>query len=631
MQRDCRYPRWIVVALAVTLGALFTAPGAGAARPSMERVIVLLDAGSNSRAVADELVGAAGGKVLHLYGVAVQGFAAEVPATAVRGLSHHASVRAVTPDQRVSIAVQQLPTGIDRIEGDRNPTVGTNVDADIAIIDTGVDPTHPDLNVVDVVDCTPSLGLFGCTAGNSGTIHWHGTHVAGIAAAKDDGVGVVGAAPGARIHSVRVLDVNGSGYLSQIIAGIDYVTSKANVIDVANMSLGGYFSDPTLDEAIANSVGAGVVYAAAAGNDTRDASAFSPANHPQVVAVSAIADSDGQPGGAGGSPSCRADQDDTFADFSNFGSIVDVAAPGVCILSDNLGGGLTVASGTSMATPHVAGVFARYVAYTGSNPTSASDVEAVKSAVLASAIPQASTCGFTGDPDTSAEPLVFANAVALGGDGSCGGVAPPGDGAPTIAWEQPTNGAKVAGNVNLVVNAHDAEDAAAALAVDFRVQGGTWQPMVYDAPSDRFRASWDSMALSDGNVTLESRVTDSAAHVRSQAISVTVDNVPDPVLTTMTLGRVRSWLDGKRNDQLVATVEVLASGVPVVGAVVSGHFEVNFVNRLASATTASNGVATLSGGRVRWWDFVTYFCVDGVTATGKTLTTPLPYCVLVQP
>lgn len=699
----------LAMACAVPLAPTAAAAPGGT---STTRVIVRfgdLPAGTDIEALSRSLVAPSHGRVTAIYEYAVQGFAVELPAAAVAALARNPFVAAVTPDRIVTLDATdpEVPTGIDRIEGDRNVAAAA-VDADIAVIDTGV-VAHPDLNIVSAVDCTPWSGLLGCVNGNQGTVHWHATHVAGIAAARDDGVGVEGAAPGARIWSVRVLDAQGSGSLSQIIAGIDWVTARANVIDVANMSLGGAFSDSTFDQAISNSVAAGIVYVVAAGNDGQDAGGFSPAKHPAVLTVSAIADSDGAPGGTGGSPSCRADQDDTLADFSNFGSVVDVAAPGVCILSTMPGGGYGLASGTSMASPHAAGVVARYLAATGLDPASAADVANVRSAIIASSLPQAGPCGFTGDRDVYAEPLVFLNATALGGDGSCG-TSGPANHAPTIQWGTPADGATVSGSVAVTATITDVEDPAANLAVDVRVNGGPWQPMTSGAP-DQFSAVWDTTTASDGPATLEISATDSVGATSTATRGVTVDNlanVPPTAAfvadcsgltcsfdgssstdadgtitlyswsfgdgttgsgqvathsytaggtwaaqltvtdnegaqgsvthtitvtqpTTMVISSAYAELAGRRNTDLVATVKITSATGPVAGATVTGWFEVNGLKVTTSGTTGIDGVANLQGGKVRRSDFVTWFCVSDAKKTGMSLTTPLPYCVLVNP
>ncbi|MCH8338373.1 MAG: S8 family serine peptidase [Chloroflexi bacterium] len=284
------------------------------------------------------------------------------------------------PDQEVQLFDQTVPTGIQRIFADENPGITIDgvddlrIDVDVAVIDTGIDSDHPDLNVVARTDCSGGSPFKQKCKDNSGDDgNGHGTHVAGTIAALDDGSGVVGVAPGARLWAVKVLRNDGSGYISWIIAGIDYVTANADKIEVANMSLGCECSSPAMDDAITNSVAAGVVYAVAAGNSDKDASTFSPASHPDVITVSALADFDGEPGGTAAS-TCRSDQDDTLADFSNFGSLIEVTAPGVCIFSTWKDGGYNAISGTSMASPHAAGA---------NDPQNKTDVDAIIATIIA--------------------------------------------------------------------------------------------------------------------------------------------------------------------------------------------------------------------------------------------------------
>ena len=210
--------------------------------------------------------------------------------------------------------------------------------------------------------------------------------------ALDDGLGVVGVAPGVRLWAVRVLDDDGRGTTKELLCGVDWVTATrldadpANDIDIANLSLGGEGGDDgqcgrsdgdLLHQAICRSVDAGVTYVVAAGNDSTDAAHYSPAAYDEVITVSAIADSDGRPGGLGGAPSCRDDVDDTLANFSNYGPDVDLIAPGVCILSTLPGDGRVpnsepgygMLTGTSFAAPHVAGAAALFLAgHPGAGP-----------------------------------------------------------------------------------------------------------------------------------------------------------------------------------------------------------------------------------------------------------------------
>ena len=155
---------------------------------------------------------------------------------------------------------QTLPKGINRVDGDLSSTKSGDgsgsVNADIAILDTGIDTGHPDLFVYKQVSF-----VSGTSSGNDD--NGHGTMVAGVSAAKDNSQGVVGIAPGARLWSVKVLDRNGEGFVSDIIKGIDYVTDHKNEIDSVNLSFGGDGPDRALQDAISNSVEAGVTYAVA--------------------------------------------------------------------------------------------------------------------------------------------------------------------------------------------------------------------------------------------------------------------------------------------------------------------------------------------------------------------------------
>ncbi len=278
--------------------------------------------------------------------------------------------RVVSIDARPSqpvIESQTLPTGINRINAENKTNKGAGVN--VAVIDTGIDTSHPDLsaNIAGGKNCVP-----GTTSYRDG--NGHGTHVAGTIAALDNGIGVVGVAPKAKLWAVRVLNSSGSGTWSSVICGIDFVTSKApkngGPITVANMSLGGTgtgdnscgkTNNDALHMAICRSRDAGVTYVVAAGNSAADAGASVPSSYDDaVITVSALADSDGASGGTGGATSYGAD--DTFASFSNYGAVVDLGAPGVNILSTWRGGGYATISGTSMASPHVAGAAALYIA-----------------------------------------------------------------------------------------------------------------------------------------------------------------------------------------------------------------------------------------------------------------------------
>lgn len=210
----------------------------------------------------------------------------------------------------------------------------------IWVLDTGVDLDHSDLNVdtANSVNCVAAFGSRGKDTPDDQ--NGHGTHVAGTAAAKANGADVVGVAAGAQVVSVRVLDRRGSGTTAEVICGIDWVVDNGFAGEVANMSLTGP-RDSALDTAVLNAAGAGILFSLAAGNNGAHASSRSPAaaNHPNIYTVSAT------------------DSGDNFAGFSNYGNPpVDLAGPGVGVLSLKRGGGTETKSGTSMAAPHVAGM-----------------------------------------------------------------------------------------------------------------------------------------------------------------------------------------------------------------------------------------------------------------------------------
>ena len=387
--------------------------------PVPDHYIITLQPNQNAAAVANEMALTHVLGVGHVYRHALNGFSARVPQGRLNALGSDPRVVSIVQDQYVSIdkppcatppcsgtdgskggtppPPQVLPKGILRINGDLSSTASGNgsgsVDIDVAVIDTGI-YKHPDLNVVGGKNCSSGKGY------NDG--NGHGTHVAGTIGALDNNFGVVGVAPGARLWAVRVLNNAGSGSWSSVICGIDFVTANAGTIKVANMSLGGSgskgsCSDGGLHEAICNSVNAGVTYVVAAGNESDDAANHVPAAYDEVITVSALADFNGEPGG-GASPTCRSDVDDTLANFSNYGADVDIIAPGVCILSTWNDGGYNTISGTSMASPHVTGAAALYIA----NQPGASPAQ-VKADLINSG---SNNWNNSDDPDGIKEPLL---------------------------------------------------------------------------------------------------------------------------------------------------------------------------------------------------------------------------------
>jgi subtilisin family serine protease len=388
-----------------TLGAAAAPPDDA---PRAVSYIVVLQDGAAAGKVARAHSRRYEAQVEHVFRAALKGYSATMSPRAAERLQGDDRVLYIQRDGVAHATAQTTPTGIERAGALASSTAAIDgadqrVDVDVAVIDTGVDLDHPDLNV-------NTAGAMNCSTGRGADDgNGHGTHVAGTIGAVDDSTGVVGMAPGARIWPVRVLNNRGSGSYSDIVCGIDYVTAHADEIEVANMSLGGGGADDgscgtanndAMHRAICNSVAAGVTYVVAAGNESDDAANHVPAAYDEVITVSALADFNGEPGG-GASPTCRADVDDTFAGFSNYGADVDLIAPGVCILSTWKGGGYDTISGTSMASPHVAGGAALYLA----NNPSASPSQ-VRSTLRSTG---SADWNDVDDPDGTKEPLLDAS------------------------------------------------------------------------------------------------------------------------------------------------------------------------------------------------------------------------------
>ncbi len=215
--------------------------------------------------------------------------------------------------------------------------------------------------------------------------HGHGTHVAGSAAALDNSFGVVGVAPGARIWSVKILNADGVGRASWLLCGIEWVIRQRDpddsakpLIEVANLSARfraatsptddgncGRTKRDVVHQAVCRLIAAGTTFVVAAGNDTQNAARYRPGGYSEVITVSALSDFDGVAGGLGlhsdsCPPSYAREADDRLLRASNYGPVIDLMAPGKCIWSTNCNGRYRPMSGTSMASPHVAGAAALY-------------------------------------------------------------------------------------------------------------------------------------------------------------------------------------------------------------------------------------------------------------------------------
>jgi subtilisin family serine protease len=300
--------------------------------------IVVLKEGADPRSVA----AVAQVSPRYVYSAAINGFAAELNQGQLNALQHNPAVDYVEEDSRVESAATQTGAtwGLDRIDQRALPLNGTYNYTSTAstvyayIIDTGIQTSHANFGGRAAVS-------YDALGGNGQDCNGHGTHVAGTV-----GSATYGVAKQVRLRGVRVLNCQGSGTASGVIAGIDWVRLNRTNPAVANMSLGGGYSSAQ-NTAVTNLVNSGVYLAVAAGNENQNACNVSPASAPAVTTVAA------------------SDRTDLRASFSNYGSCVDIYAPGVSITSTWLNGGTNTISGTSMASPHVAGVAALYKATYG--------------------------------------------------------------------------------------------------------------------------------------------------------------------------------------------------------------------------------------------------------------------------
>ncbi|MGB8981492.1 MAG: S8 family peptidase [Anaerolineales bacterium] len=377
----------LVLALSTTQAALAQgrgpAPILGTDSPTAIQgqfiVVFDQDAGQKDVENAIEHARGLGAQVHHRYQYALKGFAATLPEQALQGLQHNPHVLYIEADQVVTLDSDQIDPpswGLDRIDQRALPLnakytynfTGAGVNA--YIIDTGILPTHVDFGG------RASVAYDAVGDGQNGIdCNGHGTHVAGTVGGASYGV-----AKGVRLYAVRVLDCSGSGTNAGVIAGVDWVTAHHTDPAVANMSLGGSASD-AIDLAVNNSISAGVTYSIAAGNSRRDACRFSPARVPAALTIAATTNTD------------------TRASYSNYGTCVDLFAPGSGITSAWIGSNTATStiSGTSMATPHVTGVAALYLQ---AHPTALP-------AAVATAIKSSATLNVVLDPKGSPNLLLY--------------------------------------------------------------------------------------------------------------------------------------------------------------------------------------------------------------------------------
>lgn len=312
----------------------------GASAQERAVIVVFQNSVADPAGLARQLSASAGRSPTYIYQYAIKGFAGSFPEAAIEGMARNPNVAFIETDQVMSIDVttqSNATWGLDRVDQASLPLSGTysyegnGAGVRAYIIDTGILQTHTDFG---------DRALSGFTAINDGRettdCNGHGTHVAGTVGGTTWGI-----AKGVTLVAVRVLNCRGSGTTSGVIAGVDWVRNNAILPAVANMSLGGGASD-ALDQAVANASASGVTFAVAAGNSNTDACTQSPAREPSALTVGSTTSTDAR------------------SSFSNIGTCVDLFAPGSSITSawSTSNTATNTISGTSMASPHVAGVAA---------------------------------------------------------------------------------------------------------------------------------------------------------------------------------------------------------------------------------------------------------------------------------
>jgi subtilisin len=419
---------------------------------------------------------------------------------AAENLANRPDVRYVEEDGTMEALAQTLPWGIDRVDADVLHDNGeTGNGADIAIIDTGIDDDHPDLQA----NIGAGKAFVGCRGPNCNypwsDDHDHGTHCAGIADAVDNSEGVVGVSTEATLHAVKVLDKRGSGTFSDVAAGIEYTADQG--WDVGSMSLGASSGSQTVKDACQYASDKGVLLVAAAGNSgpCTDCVGY-PAAYSTVMAISST------------------DEDDSLSSFSSTGPEVELAAPGGDVYSTVIGGYDTF-SGTSMACPHVSGAGGQLMANGYTNTEARDQLNST-----------AEDIGL-GDNEQG-NGLLDAEAAVLDGDT---------DSAPSVSWVNPSDGDTVSGTVTVQIDASGSEDSDDSLDVTYSVDGGSERDTTYNSDSGYYEDDWDTTGVDDGDHTLEATVTDSAGNSSSSSITVTTDNTEDaPTVDSLSASEVET-------------------------------------------------------------------------------------------
>ncbi|MFZ9887959.1 MAG: S8 family serine peptidase [Myxococcota bacterium] len=567
--------------LSLLAGAILSlASVAAAATPSdVERpeYVVRLREGPGAQLAAQQLASTHGAR--HTFRAVFPGFSARLAPAAVDALSRNPRVASVEPAFIVTAVAQSLPLGIDRIDAERAHLAGSRgTSARVAVVDTGIDLDHPDL--IDRIEVSLSRTFVASSTVNGDDDQGHGTHVAGTIAASDNSVGVIGVAPAAKLIALKVLNSSGSGYSTDIIAALDYITAHnnaaadyASMIHVANFSLGGSGSDSdsSYRRAFNATVASGCVVVAAAGNSATDAATFVPAAYDAVITVSAMSASN-----------------DSFASFSNYGADVDIAAPGVSVYSTTLGGGYGSKSGTSMAAPHVAGGAALFIGANLGSLGRSNAVELTRAALLGAAEPIV----MAGDPDGIREPLLDAEALVAE-------VEPP---APALALSVAADKTQYgAADVVATLTAQVRDEMQAGVsgldASAFQVSGATFE--MVEAGDGAYLLNVDISSLGAGE-SLSLDVTVAAGEL-SDTASVTLTKATASAVYVAHIG----YRDSRRDMKVDVSLDQTTDVVPVGASVSIALYLNGSLYGTATSTTSSSGIASFNVRRAPSGDYVT--------------------------
>ncbi|MCH7903847.1 MAG: S8 family serine peptidase [Armatimonadetes bacterium] len=564
-----------IIAAALTLGAPLTAVAQGG-----DRVPVIISFSHQPGPAEQALVRGAGGTIKYTYRL-VRAIAATIPSAAIDGLERNPNVIAVDLDGIVYAIDAELDntwgvkrTGAGFVHDGGNKGLGVKV----AIIDSGIDYTHPDLD-------GNFMGGYDFVNNDNDPMddYKHGTHVAGTVAAEDDGVGVVGMAPLASLYGVKVLNSSGSGSWSDIIAALQWCVD--NGIQVTNNSYGSS-SDPgvAVKAAFDNSYAAGIIHVAAAGNSGNrkgkgDKVGY-PARYASVIAVASTT------------------SDDTRSSFSSTGPDVEIAAPGSNIKSTKLGGGYVNFSGTSMASPHVAGAAALVIA---AGMTLNTDVRA-------QLIMTADDLGDAGWDPLFGYGIVDADEAA--------DIGPPND-VPVVTITSPSDGATFASgaSISFAGSATDTEDGTLTSSMTWTATG-----LGEIGTGGSFQAT-----LPDGVYTITASATDSGNKTGSKSVTITVGSPPEEA-TEVSVSAITYSTSGGRGGtkNLRVTIALLDNlGAVVAGATVTITLSNNDGGSwVGTATTGSDGTVTF---QLRNAPAATYTTVvDSVSASGLTWDSVTP-------